>query len=109
MELQYKCTIWCSFKFDKDVKASEIIKLLEKGVDVNEIASSKEYCDKVSFDYAFETEEILTPDDNKGYATIELIDYSKKHNGMHIVWDNKPKPLKIKPKKSKPDVEEKKD
>lgn len=90
MELHYKCTMWCKLKFDGDVKEEDIIKKLEEGylpleLGYDSVVPNSNNCEWEIID---DSEEYITPSENNGYATIELMKFQEGELGMQCIWDN---------------------
>ena len=80
MEIHYKCTIWCKLRFYGDVKKEDIIKKLEEGylpleLGYADVVPNLENCEWETIN---DTEEYLTPEENDGYSTIELMEETEK-------------------------------
>ena len=89
MELHYKVTAWCKLKFKGNIKKEDIIKKLEEGylpleVGYDEIVPGLENCEWEAIN---DTEEYLSPEENDGEATIELMEETEK-GGLKAIWDN---------------------
>ena len=89
MEIHYKCTIWCKLKFDGDVKKEDIIKKLEEGylpleLGYDDVVPNLENCEWETIN---DTEEYLTPEENDGYSTIELMEETEE-GWLESIWDN---------------------
>lgn len=85
MEINYKVTTWCKLRFDGDIKKEDIIKKLEEGylpldIGYDGIIPGLENCEWETIN---DTEDYLSPEENDGYSTIELIDEDN-----NIIWDN---------------------
>ena len=90
MEIHYKCTAWCKLKFDGDVKKEDIIKKLEEGylpleLGYDGIIPELENCEWESIN---DTEEYLSPKENDGQSTIELMDDDPNSSGLKCIWNN---------------------
>ena len=89
MEIHYKVTTWCKLKFDGDVKKEDIIKKLEEGylpleLGYADVVPNLEHCEWEAIN---DTEEYLSPEENDGEATIELMEETEK-GGLKAIWDN---------------------
>ena len=89
MEIHYKVKIWCRLKFDGDVKKEDIIKKLEEGylpleIGYDGIVPNLESC---VWEAIIDTEEYLTPEENDGQSTIELMEETKQ-GWLESIWDN---------------------
>ena len=92
MELQYKCTTWCSLIIPDDVKKEDIIKVLNEGMLPQEIAYNNVIpnMNNVEWKVIDDTEEFLSVEENDGQSTIELMEFQK-DNGCTkqvCIWDN---------------------
>ena len=89
MEIHYKCTTWCKLKFDGDVKKEDIIKKLKEGylpleLGYADVVPNLENCEWEAIN---DTEEYLTPEENDGYSTIELMEETEE-GWLESIWDN---------------------
>ena len=89
MEIHYLCRTWCKLKFDGDVKKEDIIKKLEEGylpleIGYDGIVPNLENCEWEAIN---DTEEYLTPEENDGYSTIELMEETEV-GWLRCIWDN---------------------
>ena len=89
MEIHYKVTTWCKLKFDGDVKKEDIIKKLEEGYFPLEIGYDGVIPNLTNCEWEAinDTEEYLTPEENDGEATIELMEETKE-GCLKSIWDN---------------------
>ena len=89
MEIHYKCTTWCKLKFDGDVKKKDIIKKLEEGYLPLELGSADVVpnLENGEWEAINDTEEYLTPEENDGYSTIELMEETEE-GWLKSIWDN---------------------
>lgn len=80
--VDYKTTIWQRMSFSDDTKKEEIIRRLkEEGLD----NISEEELGFIENKILYETEERLTPDENNGCSTVEVLD----ENNRYIYDNNK--------------------
>lgn len=87
MEIQYKATVWCSVVLDESkITKEEVIEKLNGGLSPNEIGFSEDINSEwVILD---DTESYITPGENGGEATIELMEYQEGKLGLQNIWDN---------------------
>lgn len=78
--LDTKITIWSRQKFTVEAETLDGAKEIAKG-----LVQEGEEIDPYSVDFIFETEEVMTPEQNNGYATIVLM-YKEKSNS--IIYKN---------------------
>lgn len=89
MELHYKCTVWCSIKFNEDVDKELIIEKLNSGMLPLDVAySHEEETGNVEWEVINETEEFISVEENNGESTIELMEYQEGKLGLQCIWDN---------------------
>lgn len=89
MEIHYKVTTWCKLKFDGNVQKEDIIKKLEEGylpleLGYDGIIPNLVNCEWEAINY---TEEYLSPEENDGEATIELMEETER-GWLESIWDN---------------------
>lgn len=84
MELHYKCKVWVKIILDPDMPEQEVIEKLEAGETPLGFFEDGKY-DHQS-DVIFESEELLTVQQNGGSATISLM----KEDG-DFIWTNSQK------------------
>lgn len=89
MELHYKVTAWCKLKFKGNIKKEDIIKKLEEGylpleIGYDKIVPNLENCE---WELINDTDEYLTPEENDGYSTIELMEETEE-GWLESIWDN---------------------
>lgn len=87
MEIHYKTTMWCKITLPETVNKEEIIKQLEKGVEPENLDFEDPHFVS-EYETFYETETFLTPEENKGYSTIELIENTPNKLGTQVVWEN---------------------
>ena len=89
MEIHYKVTTWCKLKFDGDVKKEDIIKKLEEGYLPLELGYDGIIPNLVNCEWEAinDTEEYLSPEENDGEATIELMEATER-GWLESIWDN---------------------
>ena len=78
-KIVYKVTTWKELIVDTELSINDIIKHL-KNNDIDSIASNSEIQQE---DFNLETECVLTPKENNGESTIELINYRNQ-----VLWGN---------------------
>ena len=79
--IDYKATVWGRLEFDDSVDKDLIIQKLEEGFLPAELCDIEELKFK-HFHFMDDTEEFITPIENDGESTIELIVNDE------TVWDN---------------------
>ena len=89
MEIHYKVTTWCKLKFDGNVQKEDIIKKLEEGylpleLEYDGIIPNLVNCEWEAIN---DTEEYLSPEENDGEATIELMEETER-GWLESIWDN---------------------
>ena len=89
MEIHYLCRTWCKLKFDGDVKKEDIIKKLEEGYLPLEIGYDGVIPNLINCEWEAinDTEEYLSPEENDGEATIELMEETEQ-GWLESIWDN---------------------
>lgn len=70
--LDYKCTTWCRLDFDDSVDLDKVKKLIEEGYLPLEIGYDQDDIQNTEWSTIIDCEEYMTPEENKGYETIEL-------------------------------------
>ena len=88
MEIHYKCTIWGRIEIDESkITKEEVLDKLQKGLSLNDIAFPDDDINS-EFSVLYDTEEELSVEDNKGKATIELMEYQEGKVGLQCIWNN---------------------
>ena len=89
MEIHYKVTSWCKLKFDGNVQKEDIIKKLEEGYLPLELGYDGIIPNLVNYEWEAinDTEEYLSPEENDGEATIELMEETER-GWLESIWDN---------------------
>lgn len=83
MYVDYKVTTWNRAHFSDDADPKKIIKTIqEEGID----SIFDEELGFVEQETLFETEEDMTPEENGGYATIEV--YENNNLVDDLIWSN---------------------
>lgn len=92
MEIHYLCRMWCKLKFDGDVKKEDIIKKLEEDYLPLEIGYDGVIPNLINCEWEAinDTEEYLSPEENDGEATIELMEETEK-GWLESIWNNSTK------------------
>lgn len=87
MEIHYKTTMWCKIILD-DTKISkeEVLQKLNKGYLPLEIGFDEDI--NSEWEVIEDTEEFITPSENDGQSTIELMEYQSGKLGLQCIWDN---------------------
>lgn len=85
MEIQYKVTTWCKIKFNGDVNPLDIIKKFEEGYLPLEVGYDGVVPNlkNAEWEAINDTEEYITPSQNEGFPTIEII-----NDKGNTIWDN---------------------
>lgn len=86
--LDYKATIWGRIYFKEEADLDKVIAKLEEGYLPSELCEEEELGFKV-FESLLDTEEYLSPSENKGLPTIEI--YNTEKEGLffqNLIWDN---------------------
>ena len=87
MEIHYKTTMWCKIILDENkISKEEVLRRLNEGQFPSEIG----FDDDINSEWMIidETEEFITPVENDGQSTIELMEYREGKLGMQCIWDN---------------------
>lgn len=89
MEIHYLCRMWCKLKFDGNVQKEDIIKKLEEGYLPLELGYDGIIPNLVNCEWEAinDTEEYLSPEENDGEATIELMEETER-GWLESIWDN---------------------
>ena len=89
MEIHYKVTTWCKLKFDGNVQKEDIIKKLEEGYRPLELGYDGIIPNLVNCEWEAinDTEEYLSPEENDGKVTIELMEETER-SWLESIWDN---------------------
>ena len=89
MEVHIKTTVWTRLIYPDEVKSEDIIKEIESGtppfdlVGIEHIPGSE----SAYYETIYDTEEYITPEENDGQSTIEVVEYLANGN-MKVIWDN---------------------
>ena len=87
MEIHYKTTMWCRIILDETkISKKEVLQKLNEGYLPSEIG----FDDDINSEWGVieESEEFITPSENNGESTIELMEYQNDKVGLQCVWDN---------------------
>lgn len=87
MEIHYKTTMWCKIVLDDSkISKEEVLQKLNEGQMPSEIG----FNDDIDSEWMVmeDTEEFITPDENEGQSTIELMEFQEGKLGMQVIWDN---------------------
>jgi hypothetical protein len=81
--------MWCKLKFDGNVQKEDIIKKLEEGYLPLELGYDGIIPNLVNCEWEAinDTEEYLSPEENDGEATIELMEETER-GWLESIWDN---------------------
>lgn len=83
MYIDYKVTVWKRVYFDEDTDSKKVIQVLE------EDGLGYVFDEELGFveqETLFETEDDMTPEENGGYATIEV--YENNNLAGDLIWSN---------------------
>ena len=87
MEIHYKTTMWCKIILDETkISKEEVLQKLNEGYLPSEIGFDNDI--NSQWEIIGETEEFITPAENDGESTIELMEYRNSKLGLQCVWDN---------------------
>ena len=87
MEIHYKTTMWCKIILDENkISKEEVLRRLNEGQLPSEIGFDEDI--NSQWEVMGDTEEFITPVENDGQSTIELMEYREGKLGMQCVWDN---------------------
>ncbi len=87
MEIHYKTTMWCKILLDDSrISKEEVLQKLNEGQMPSEIG----FNDDINSEWMIidDTEEFITPVENDGQSTIELMEYQEGKLGLQVIWDN---------------------
>ena len=87
MEIHYKTTMWCKIILDETkISKEEVLQKLNEGQLPSEIG----FDDDINSEWMIidDTEEFITPAENDGESTIELMEYQNGKLGLQCIWDN---------------------
>lgn len=89
MEIHYLFRSWGKLKFDGNVQKEDIIKKLEEGYLPLELGYDGIIPNLVNCEWEAinDTEEYLSPEENDGEATIELMEETER-GWLESIWDN---------------------
>jgi len=80
--VDFKVTIWARAHFSDDTDMAAIVEELKNNPSSNAVCDEEKGFE--SYEILYETEEALTPEDNKGNITIEVYD----NNDKKPLWAN---------------------
>ena len=87
MEIHYKTTMWCKIILDETkISKEEVLQKLNEGYLPSEIGFDEDI--NSEWGVIEDTEEFITPTENDGYSTIELMEYQDDKLGLQCIWDN---------------------
>jgi len=87
MEIHYKITMWCKIILDENkISKEEVLQKLNEGYLPSEIGFNEDI--NSQWEVIEDAEEFITPSENDGQATIELMEYQDSKIGLQSVWDN---------------------
>lgn len=89
IELHYKCTTWCKLKLPDSTNKEDLIEKLNEGylpleLGYNDVVKGVQ---DVEWEVINDTEEYLSPEENDGEATIELMEETER-GWLESIWDN---------------------
>lgn len=85
MTVKFKISVWESVEVPEEKQAEVLQGLMDGSIKTSMDLINEPYCPESICTQEMETEVTLTPDENQGEATIEILDQT--HN---VVWDNEP-------------------
>ena len=87
MEIHYKTTMWCKIILDDSKISKE--KVLQK-LNEGQLPSEIGFNDDINSEWMIidDTEEFITPTENDGQSTIELMEYQDNKFGLRCIWAN---------------------
>ena len=87
MEIHYKTTMWCKIILDETkISKEEVLQKLNEGYLPSEIGFDNDI--NSQWEIIGDTEEFITPAENDGESTIELMEYQDGKLELQCVWDN---------------------
>lgn len=87
MEIHYKTTMWCKIILDETkISKEEVLQKLNEGYSPSEIGFNEDI--NSQWEVVEDSEEFITPSENDGESTIELMEYQDGKLGLQSVWDN---------------------
>ena len=87
MEIHYKTTMWCKIILDdRKISKEEVLQKLNEGQLPLEIGFYEDI--NSQWEVIEDTEEFITPVENDGQSTIELMEFQDGKLGMQCIWDN---------------------
>ena len=87
MEIHYKTTMWCKIILDETkISKEEVLQKLNEGYLPSEIGFDNDI--NSQWEIIGDTEEFITPAENDGQSTIELMEEQKGKIGLQCIWDN---------------------
>ena len=87
MEIHYKTTMWCKIILDETkISKEEVLQKLNEGYLPSEIGFDNDIDSQ--WEVIEDTEEFITPAENDGESTIELMEYQDGKLELQCVWDN---------------------
>lgn len=87
MEIHYKTTMWCKIILDEtEISKEEVLQKLNEGYLPSEIEFDEDI--NSEWEVISESEEFITPAENDGQSTIELMEYQSGKLGLQCIWDN---------------------
>ncbi len=88
MHIDYKATIWFRIPIEQREILDQCIDILSNGGTINDIYDQIDENDIGPCEILYDTEELLSPEENQDNHTIEV--HVEKENTMdtNIVWDN---------------------
>ena len=87
MEIHYKTTMWCKIILDENkISKEEVLQKLNEGQLPSEIGFDEDI--NSQWEVIYDSEEYISPIENDGQSTIELMEYQEGKLGMQCIWDN---------------------
>ena len=86
MEIHYKTTMWCRIILDDSkISKEEVLQKLNEGQSPSEIGFDEDI--NSQWEVMGDTEEFITPVENDGQSTIEVMEETEK-GWLEVIWDN---------------------
>jgi hypothetical protein len=85
--LAYKATVWFKIPIKSEESLDSIIKKIEQGIHPSELYDDSDIDSDIGeCELLYDSEEILTPEQNSGQPTIEVVEYGAIDPQTKIVW-----------------------
>lgn len=86
MEIHYKSTIWNRITIPDQVDKEYILDQLKEGIHPLDLDMQGDF--NSTYDVIYDTEEIISIEDNNGNSTIELMDDIEGKSDLTCIWNN---------------------